>query len=119
MWKINTLFGRSLASAKKKKEIIIGNNDQEKRIMISSDPANSTISIKYTSDEAGRFNIRIIGLNGYEVFSEEFSQKAGENKIDVDVSRFSEGTYIVESVKQNASQEIISTYNKIDISLAR
>ncbi|MFI5219413.1 MAG: T9SS type A sorting domain-containing protein [Bacteroidia bacterium] len=85
---------------------ITHNNIQHRYFSVSPNPATNSVTIKFSSDKAGE--ISIVNLFGEVVYKQNFGGlEAGE--ITIDVSKFSEGMYVVRwSSGENNQTKIFS-----------
>jgi len=71
---------------------------------VSPNPANSEMTIRYSSTQIGNTEIKIRDLSGAEVHNITLNSEIGMNNIRMDVSKLSNGVYFIELRLGNYSQ---------------
>jgi hypothetical protein len=75
-----------VSSIRKKENLNFGN--------LVPNPASEKTSIVITSVDECSLNVRILSIDGVEIKNFSYPLMSGDNKIDIDLSQFSRGTYI-------------------------
>jgi hypothetical protein len=81
----------------------LGNSVQNKKqiesinhqINIYPNPANNTASVTFMENKIESYTIQVTDISGKILLQKSNTSTIGENKINLDISKFEKGTYIV------------------------
>ena len=76
-----------------------------KEFLIYPNPANEELNVFYSANNNSSAIIIITDINGKELFREQKQNRIGTNKKTINVSQFSNGTYILRIVSDNETIE--------------
>jgi hypothetical protein len=86
--------------------VITGINErsaEEASFNMLPNPATNKVTIEYTADKAVPATIRLVSINGQEVYSENFAQAKGKNIQNIDISGLAKGVYFLQLRSENAN----------------
>jgi hypothetical protein len=87
----------------------------EGSILIYPNPTNGAFSLQYNGDEGAEKVISVYNGIGQIVLQKTIQQVAGINKIDFDLSSFSQGMYMVELLVKNTKGELVPIFTKLNL----
>jgi len=78
-------------------------------IRISPNPAEDQLTIRYQIDTDASVQLMLIDLTGRAIFQNNYQVRAGEQQIQLDLSKLPNGVYAVQLVgkDQSFSQKVI------------
>jgi hypothetical protein len=86
--------------------VITGINErsaEEATFNMLPNPATNKVTIEYTADKAVPATVRLVSINGQEVYSENFAQAKGKNIQNIDISGLAKGVYFLQLRSENAN----------------
>jgi hypothetical protein len=86
--------------------VITGINErsaEEASFNMLPNPATNKVTIEYTADKAVPATVRLVSINGQEVYSENFAQAKGKNIQNIDISGLAKGVYFLQLRSENAN----------------
>jgi len=86
--------------------VITGINErsaEESTFNMLPNPATNKVTIEYTADKAVPATVRLVSINGQEVYSENFAQAKGKNIQNIDISGLAKGVYFLQLRSENAN----------------
>lgn len=78
-------------------------NEDKISINLLPNPANSRVTLEYFSEKNTSANLRVVSINGQEVYNENINIGKGSNVHSMDISTFSKGVYFVQLVNNNTT----------------
>ncbi|MFN5795354.1 MAG: T9SS type A sorting domain-containing protein [Bacteroidota bacterium] len=86
--------------------VITGINErsaEESTFNMLPNPATNKVTIEYTADKAVQATVRLVSINGQEVYTENFAQAKGKNIQNIDISGLAKGVYFLQLRSENAN----------------
>ena len=98
--------------------VLVSVNDPEvisEDVIVYPNPTSGKLSVCYLGYNNFETIINIYNLLGQKVYSIPFSEKKGQNTINLDINYFNQGIYLLELKTKNIKAENITTYHKINL----
>ncbi|HOZ79394.1 MAG TPA: T9SS type A sorting domain-containing protein, partial [Ferruginibacter sp.] len=90
-----------------KTSVVTVNNTLKNSFSIYPNPAYNTAAIVFDSERAGeKYSISISNSTGYTVYTSANVTAAGQNRLQLDLSKFKNGIYLVRLIAVNEIQTI-------------
>jgi hypothetical protein len=91
------------------------NNMAHGEDVIYPNPSNGQFNISYNANKEGEYLVSIYNMVGQEIFTQSYGASAGLNYISIDVSRYSQGLYILELSSVTVNGKKSSSIHKINL----
>jgi uncharacterized protein YjdB len=75
--------------------------ESDNSIKLFPNPVRGTLHLSYKSTESGIANFKLYNSSGTQMLSEKIIFKKGSNNLNMDVSRFKSGVYLLHLIKGN------------------
>jgi hypothetical protein len=84
-------------------------------IVLYPNPTNGAFSMQFNADESAERVISVYNSIGQIVLQKTIQQIAGVNKVDFDLSSFSQGMYMLEIQVKNTNGDLVPTFTKLNL----
>lgn len=86
--------------------------DEIEKVILSPNPASTTTSLMINSKMNAQLGMIIYGAHGKTLIQKQIFIKSGTNQIDVDVSNFPKGLYMVQLIYSDGSHKSVKLVRK-------
>ncbi len=94
---------------------IIETAQDDSGVLIFPNPTTGSITLNYYNNGNSESTIKLYNMVGQVVLSQKVSQLQGLNTMNLDISHYSQGMYMLELATLNLKGETVISYHKINL----